>query len=188
MNILVPERELLSLEVLLLFNNRIILYFFDINILNFTRVLQKVTNIANYFLQNIMNPKVNKKRVIISFNKLTTEQIVQFSEAYPEGYASHIQKITKPSGEIIYVVPFETTDTIFMVKIDVKVDQKLTEEEYDKEIFSQTKTPDFPEETPEVEEEEEKPSKDTFVLIHGDYSDKIEDDDEDEDEEEDEED
>lgn len=131
-----------------------------------------------------MNPRVNKKRVIVSFNKLSSEQILQFSEAYPEGYASHIQKITKPSGEIIYVVPFDTEEAIYMVKIDVKVDQKLTEEEYDKEIFSQTKTPDFVEETPEEEEEEEKPSKDTFVLIHGDYSDKEEEDDDEDDEDE----
>lgn len=135
-----------------------------------------------------MNPKVNKKRVIISFNKLSSDLILQFSEAYPEGYASHIQKITKPSGEIIYVVPFETEDTIYMVKIDVKVDQKLTEEEYDKEIFNQTKAPDFVEETPEEEEEDEKPSKDTFVLIHGDYSDKEVDNDEDDEEEDDEDD
>ena len=131
-----------------------------------------------------MNPRVNKKRVIVSFNKLSSEQILQFSEAYPEGYASHIQKITKPSGEIIYVVPFDTEEAIYMVKIDVKVDQKLTEEEYDKEIFSQTKAPDFVEETPEGEEEEEKPSKDTFVLIHGDYSDKEEEDDDEDDEDE----
>ncbi len=130
-----------------------------------------------------MNPRVNKKRVIVSFNKLNSEQILQFSEAYPEGYASHIQKITKPSGEIIYVVPLDTEDAIYMVKIDVKVDQKLTEEEYDKEIFSQTKVPDFVEETPEEEEEDEKPSKDTFVLIHGDYSDKLDDDEDDDDDE-----
>ncbi len=132
-----------------------------------------------------MNPKANKKRIIISFNKLTSEQIIKFSEAYPEGYASYIQKITKPSGESIYVVPFETEDSIYMVKIDVKIDQKLTDDEYDKEIFSQSKSPDFSEEnTEEDDEEEEKPSKDTFVLIHGDYSDKIDDDDDDDEEDE----
>ena len=76
-----------------------------------------------------MNPRVNKKRVIVSFNKLSTEQTLQFSEAYPEGYASHIQKITKPSGEIIYVVPFDTEEDVYMVKIDVNVDQKHKEEE-----------------------------------------------------------
>ncbi|MFA7081098.1 MAG: hypothetical protein WC135_00655 [Bacteroidales bacterium] len=132
-----------------------------------------------------MKPQVNKLRAIISFNKLTKSQLLLFSQAYPEGYASHIQKINKPSGDIIYVVPFETEDTIYMVKVDVKVDAKLTEEEFDKEILNASKSHDFSDEQEkEEEEEEDKPSKDTFVLVHGDYAEnKIEDEDDDEEEE-----
>ena len=127
-----------------------------------------------------MKPKLNKSRIIISFNKLTQEQILLFSQQYPEGYTPYIQKINKPSGEIIYVVPMETEDTIYMVKMDVKVDAKLSEEEFDKEIFSASKSQDFGEEEHEEEEEEDKPGKDTFVLVHGDYAnDKVEDDEED---------
>jgi hypothetical protein len=140
-----------------------------------------------------MKPKVKetKKRIIISFAKLTPEQMMLFSEAYPEGYTAKLQKITKPSSEVIYVVPFETEDTIYMVKVDVKVDAKLTEEEFDKEILKASKGVEFdaPEER-EEEEEEDKQGKDTFVLVHGDYSnsdineeDDEDDDDEDEDEE-----
>lgn len=133
-----------------------------------------------------MKPKVNKSRVIISFNKLTQKQILLFSQAYPEGYTSSIQKINKPSGEIIYVVPFETDDAIYMVKMDVKVDTKLSEEEFDKEIFNVSKNPDFGEEEHEEEEEEEKQGKDTFVLVHGDYAeDKLGDNTEDDEEEDD---
>jgi len=133
-----------------------------------------------------MKPKLNKSRIIISFNKLTQEQILLFSQQYPEGYTPYIQKINKPSGEIIYVVPMETDDAIYMVKMDVKVDTKLSEEEFDKEIFSASKSQDFGEEEHEEEEEEEKPGKDTFVLVHGDYAnDKVEDDDEDDDDDED---
>lgn len=133
-----------------------------------------------------MKPKLNKSRIIISFNKLTQEQILLFSQQYPEGYTPYIQKINKPSGEIIYVVPMETDDAIYMVKMDVKVDTKLSEEEFDKEIFSASKSQDFGEEEHEEEEEEEKPGKDTFVLVHGDYAnDKVEDDDDDEEDDED---
>lgn len=133
-----------------------------------------------------MKPNVNKLRAIISFNKLTKSQLLLFSQAYPEGYASHIQKINKPSGDIIYVVPLETEDAIYMVKVDVKVDAKLTEEEFDKEILSASKSHDFSdEEEKEEDEKEEKTSKDTFVLVHGDYEgDKLEEDDDDEEEEE----
>ncbi|MCK9162902.1 MAG: hypothetical protein WCR29_00845 [Bacteroidales bacterium] len=129
-----------------------------------------------------MKQKVNKLRVIISFNKLTKSQLLMFSQAYSEGYSSYIQKINKPSGEVIYVVPFETEDTIYMVKVDVKVDAKLTEEEFDKEILRDSKNHDFSAEQEKEEEEEEKPSKDTFVLVHGDYAaEKIDDDDDDDD-------
>lgn len=132
-----------------------------------------------------MKPKLNKSRIIISFNKLTQEQILLFSQQYPEGYTPYIQKINKPSGEVIYVVPMETDDAIYMVKMDVKVDTKLSEEEFDKEIFSASKNPDFGEEDHEEEEEEEKQGKDTFVLVHGDYAnDKIDDEDDDEDDDE----
>ena len=93
-----------------------------------------------------MKPQVNKLRVIISFNKLTQSQLILFNQAYPEGYASHIQKINKPSGDTIYVVPLETEDAIYMVKVDVKVDTKLTEEEFDKEILHASKNHDFSEE------------------------------------------
>lgn len=134
-----------------------------------------------------MKPKVNKSRVIISFNKLSQSQVLLFSKAYPEGYAPHIQKINKPSGDIIYVVPFETEDTIYMVKVDVKVDAKLTEEEFDKEVLIASKSHDFSDEDKQEEEEEEKPSKDKFVLVHGDYADDKIDDEEDEDEDDDEE-
>lgn len=128
-----------------------------------------------------MKPKVNKSRIIVSFNKLTQEQVLLFSKQYQEGYTSYIQKINKPSGEIIYVVPMETDDTIYMVKMDVKVDAKLSEEEFDKEIFSVSKIPDFGEAEHQEEEEEDKQGKDTFVLVHGDYAnDKIEEEDDEE--------
>ncbi len=146
-------------------------------------MLRKVANIANYFFARYMKPKVNKSRIIVSFNKLTQEQVLLFSKQYQEGYTSYIQKINKPSGEIIYVVPMETDDAIYMVKMDVKVDAKLSEEEFDKEIFSVSKIPDFGEAEHQEEEEEDKQGKDTFVLVHGDYAnDKI---DEEDDEEED---
>lgn len=135
-----------------------------------------------------MKPQQHKAGRIISFNKLTPEQIQQFAEQYPEGYTSYIQKINKPSGEAIYVVPFETDDVSYMVKMEVKVDAKLSDEDFDKEMFPDTKA-DF-EEIDASESEEPKADKEEFVLVHGDYSDasldeEEENDDEDKDKEED---
>ncbi|MDR0971772.1 MAG: hypothetical protein LBM25_05260 [Bacteroidales bacterium] len=117
-----------------------------------------------------MKPKENKKRIIISFAKLSQEQLVLFSQVYAEGYAAYLQKINKPSGEVIYVVPLETDDAIYMVKMDVKVDAKLTEEEFEKEIFKAPKDEEFEQED-SSSDEDEKEDKDKFTLVHGNYED-----------------
>lgn len=127
-----------------------------------------------------------KKRSIISYQNLNEEVKNLFHETYSEGYSYAIQKITKPSGDIIFVVPFETEESIFMVKVDVKIDAKLSDEEFDKEILAATKSSKEPEFEEEEEEESPSHSKDKFTLIHGDYPDKnIEEEDSDEDEEDD---
>lgn len=128
-----------------------------------------------------------KKRSIISYQNLSEEALVLFHETYPEGYTHAIQKIVKPSGDSIFVVPFETSEAYLMVKVDVKVDTKLSEEEFDKEILAATKNTKEPE-FEEEEEESSNESKDKFTLIHGDYSDKNIDSEEEEEEEEEEED
>lgn len=128
-----------------------------------------------------------KKRSIISYQNLPQEIHDLFNERYASGYSSAIQKITKPSGETIFVVPLETEDSIYMVKVEVKIDAKLSDEEFDKEILAATKSSKEPDFEEEEDEEEAKPSKDKFTLVHGDYSDKELDEDEEEDEEEEEE-
>ena len=99
----------------------------------------------------------------------TAEAKDLFDIKYSEGYANAAQKITKPTGESIYVVPLETEDAVYMVKVDVVVDSKFTEEEFDKEILGSTKND---EEIAEESDEEAagEQGKEKFVLIHGDYS------------------
>lgn len=63
-----------------------------------------------------------KKNLIVSYKNLTDNLKELFKEAYPEGYKDYITKFVKPNGEAIFVVPFETDDTAYMVKFDVKVD------------------------------------------------------------------
>ncbi len=128
----------------------------------------------------------SKKRLIISYEKLMEELKEMFKEVYAEGYTSHIQKIEKPNGETIFVVPLETEDSVYMVKMDVRVDSKFSEEELDKEIFALPKDGD--EFTPELEEnsEDEKDHKE-FELKHGDYEENDNDEEDDEEDEDDEE-
>ncbi|NVN94925.1 MAG: hypothetical protein HXX18_06540 [Bacteroidetes bacterium] len=78
---------------------------------------------------------MNKKKVIISYHNLTAEVLDAFKEKYPYGYSDYITKITKPNNDVIYVVPLDTDDAAYLVKVDVKVDTKMSEEDFDKLLF-----------------------------------------------------
>ncbi len=78
---------------------------------------------------------MDKKKVIISYHNLPLEALEAFKEKYPYGYSDYITKITKPNKDVIYVVPLDTDDAAFLVKVNVKVDNKMSEEDFDKLLF-----------------------------------------------------
>jgi len=63
-----------------------------------------------------------KKRLVTSFHNLTPEQQNEVKALYPLGFAEVMMRIDKPDGTFFYAVPFETEDTYYLVKIDVKID------------------------------------------------------------------
>lgn len=63
-----------------------------------------------------------KKRLVTSFHNLTPEQQVAVRALYPLGFTEVMMRIDKPDGTFFYVVPYETEDTYYLVKIDVKID------------------------------------------------------------------
>ena len=128
-----------------------------------------------------------KKKLIISNENLSDELRELFKEAYPEGHKDYMQKIVKPDGTPIFVVPLETEDTSYMVKFEVRIDSHLAEEELDKELFADD---DIKDETSKFEpltddpSEKHDPDHKEFDLKHGAYEDAfdIPDDEEEEDE------
>ena len=79
----------------------------------------------------IMAQNNTKKRLVTSFNNLTTEQQDEVKALYPRGFAEVMTRIDKPNGDFFYVIPYETDEISYMVKIDVKVDDGADEEEND---------------------------------------------------------
>ncbi len=63
-----------------------------------------------------------KRRIVTSFNNLSAEQQAEVKALYPLGFSEVMMRIDKPDGTFFYTVPYETEDTYYMVKIDVKVD------------------------------------------------------------------
>lgn len=118
-----------------------------------------------------------KKNLIVSYKNLTDDLKELFKEAYPDGYNNYLQKFVKPNGEAIYVVPFETDDTAYMVKFEVKID--TLGEDLDKALFDDeddAKEEEFAPLSEALEKEEIDPTHKERVLRHGDFETNLEED------------
>lgn len=76
----------------------------------------------------------SKKRLVTSIHNLSPEQQDELKLRYPAGFTDAMMRIDKPNGEFFYVVPFETDEIFYLVKIDVKIDDG-SEEEDDKDFY-----------------------------------------------------
>lgn len=83
-----------------------------------------------------MAPVNNKRKLVVSFHNLPAELQEQVKALYPAGYADVMMRIDKPNGDFFYAVPFETADTSYLVKIDVKIDD-MSEDEEDKDFYDE---------------------------------------------------
>ena len=75
-----------------------------------------------------------KKRLVVSFNNLSLDLQEQVKALYPLGYTDAMMRIDKPNGDFFFAVPFETDDTSYLVKIDVKIDEVGADDD-DKDFY-----------------------------------------------------
>lgn len=61
---------------------------------------------------------MEKKKRLISIDKLPVEIQTEFQKRYSHGYRRYVQKITNHKNEIFYCVPVETEDSLWMIKIN----------------------------------------------------------------------
>ena len=93
------------------------------------------------------------KRRIIDYEKLTTEVLDLLVEKFPDGYNyDDIMTIQNAKGETVKAVEVRTEDTIYLVKIGVKLEQKM-EDYFEDEVGEDNSDPaeisnedDFPDE------------------------------------------
>ncbi len=111
-------------------------------------------------------PKDNaKRRLIISYDKLPEKDKELFEETYSEDLMDHVQTVTRPDGTPMFVVPLETDENVYMVKLDLKVDNKITTEDFDKDLDDDDK-----DSTITSLENVDNGGNKAFNLKHGDYS------------------
>ena len=115
--------------------------------------------------------RTRKKNLIVSYKNLTPELLELLKETYPEGYKDYITRFEKPNGESIFVVPIETEDTCYMIKMDVKVDSALAADaELDKEMYGDDGGEDMEFESLDiVDKDSDNPDHRESHLHHGDY-------------------
>ena len=122
--------------------------------------------------------KKHKKNLIVSYKNLSDDLKEKFKEVYPDGYNSYLQRFVKPNGETIFIVPFETEDTYYMIKFEVKIDP--LGEDLDKALFDDDddsgKEDEFAPLSEALEKEEIDPAHKERVLRHGDFETTLEED------------
>ncbi len=84
--------------------------------------------------RNMANSTTPKKRLVASFRNLPSELQEAIKQNYPLGFSEAMMRIDKPNGEFFYAVPFETDEINYLVKIDVKIDDRADDDE-DKDYY-----------------------------------------------------
>ncbi len=77
-----------------------------------------------------------KKRIVISYHNLPVELQDELKRQYPHGFTDHMLRIEKGPGDFFYAVVLETEEVNYLVKVDVKIDDRVEEEE-DKEYYEE---------------------------------------------------
>lgn len=80
--------------------------------------------------RNMANSTTPKKRLVASFRNLPSELQEAIKQKYPLGFSEAMMRIDKPNGEFFYAVPFETDEINYLVKIDVKIDDRADDDDY----------------------------------------------------------
>ncbi len=109
---------------------------------------------------------MSKKKLIVSYKKLSQELLDTIAEAYPEGFEHLIKKFPKNAMEHFYAFPFETDDASYLIKVDVLIDGDSDDSDSDNVFDIDIPTPskevlkaDFDDE----DEEEEEPAYDSGI-------------------------
>ncbi|GIV35134.1 MAG: hypothetical protein KatS3mg031_2669 [Chitinophagales bacterium] len=107
-----------------------------------------------------------KKRLIISYEKLPPEVMEVIRTKYPYGYNHDLKEVKGLDNRKFFVLPIETTEAIYLVKVDLKRPIKVADMEDEDELFPQEDSfggdeDTFPTEDLEQieEEEDEEPPK-----------------------------
>ena len=73
----------------------------------------------------------SKKRLVTSINNLTDDLQAELKIKYPDGFTEHMIRIEKGFNDFFYAVTLETEDISYLVKVNVKIDDTVEDEDND---------------------------------------------------------
>ena len=84
------------------------------------------------------------KRVIVDYIKIPEEILQKLVEKYPMGYKnSDIITFTNAKGERVEAVELKTDDTVYLVKVSQKLEDKMDDFVFDEDEDEDDLDPDF---------------------------------------------
>lgn len=69
-----------------------------------------------------------KKRIVTSYKNLSDEIKALVNIKYPNGYQDSMIRIDKGPSDFFYAIMLETEETSYLIKVDVKVDDKIDDD------------------------------------------------------------
>ena len=64
-----------------------------------------------------------KKHILTSYDRLSDELLEEFNLAFPGGYETYANEVTKPNGEKFYAVRMECEDAVYLVRVELHADK-----------------------------------------------------------------
>lgn len=84
------------------------------------------------------------KRVIVDYSKLTSDILNLLVEKFPNGYGyKDIITFKNAKGETVRAVEVKTDDTIYLVKISLKLEETMEDYDADEDNFDEVYDDDF---------------------------------------------
>ena len=68
-----------------------------------------------------------KKKIITSYNNLRPEILELVKDQYPEGFLNHAIKVEKGPNDYFHAITLDTEDTSYLIKVEIKIDNKIKE-------------------------------------------------------------
>jgi DNA-directed RNA polymerase subunit delta len=89
---------------------------------------------------------MEKRRIIVDYKNITSEQLSLITDRYPEGFAPEDMISFKNSkGETVRAVPLETSDTKYLFKVSFEMERRMEafmDEDDDSEPATDDAAPD----------------------------------------------